>query len=55
MDTEKLKARKAQLERERDEFARQAQAQIERLTGAIAMLDELIAQAQAEAEKPDNA
>lgn len=50
MDTEKLKARKAQLEKERDEFAKQAQAQIERMTGAIAMLEELIAQAEAPAE-----
>lgn len=43
MDTDKLKERKAELEKQRDEFAKQAQAQIERLTGAIAMLDELIA------------
>lgn len=53
MDAEKLKARKAALEKERDEFVRQAQMQIERLTGAIAMLDELITQA--EAEKTANA
>jgi hypothetical protein len=45
MNTDQLKARKAELERQRDEFARNAQAQIERMTGAIAILEELIAQA----------
>lgn len=46
MNAAQLKERKAELEKQRDEFAKQAQAQIERLTGAIAMLDELIALAE---------
>jgi hypothetical protein len=46
MDPTKLKERKAELEKQRDDYARQAQAQIERFSGAIAMLEELIAQAE---------
>lgn len=42
MDAAKLRERKAQLEKERETVRQQAQAQIDRLTGAIAMLDELI-------------
>ena len=43
MTIEKLKERKAQLEKERDDFVRQVQSQIDRYVGAIAMLDEIIA------------
>lgn len=53
MDIDKLKARKAQIERERDDFLRQAQAQIERMSGAIAILDELIAGEETVQPEPD--
>ena len=42
MTAEQLRAKKAQIEKERDDFVKQANAQIERLTGAIILLDQLI-------------
>lgn len=39
---ETLQDKKADLEKQRDDFVRQAQAQIERFIGAIAVLQEMI-------------
>ena len=47
MDIDKLKARKSQLEAERDAYVKTAQSQIDRFIGAIAVLDELIASEEA--------
>lgn len=50
---EQLKQRKENLEKELKEFVENAQRQIERYTGAIAILNDIIIELEKEDEKPD--
>lgn len=54
MDIEKLKAKKAKLEKDRDVFVKQAQAQLDQVAGAISVLDELIAEEENGGQLPNS-
>lgn len=51
MDADKLRARKAQLEKERESVRQQAQSALDRLTGALLLLDELIAEVERDSQR----